>query len=128
MSREELIELGSSARFGRQYHSATGSGSLRGNRQAVAEAVEGLSATAADEAIQTALDLLRSAREGTRMLFNRAPMGFSARSMMDADWTVLLSLADSAVAKEFPDAAWAVRHAADAWAARFFGSCVECAE
>ena len=39
MSREELIEMGSSARFGRQYHSATGSGALRGNRQAVAEAV-----------------------------------------------------------------------------------------
>ena len=134
MAREELIELGARARWGPSFHSKSGVGRLTGDRRAVADAVEAISSGAADEAVSTAVDLLASARAGTRLLCARAPEGFSARAFAEDDWATLLSLADEGVRERFPPEAWATRARADAWtrelldAYRSADYCQPCAE
>ena len=129
MSRAELIELGARTLFGPRYHS-------KGNKQdleSVVAAVDRIAPDAADRAVETAHQLMRSAREGTALLVSGAPPLFSTRAMGAADWDWLVGLADGSVQDAwrspasagtsthyFTSARQAVRRAADAWTASLF--------
>lgn len=55
-----------------------------------------IGAGATEAALGCALELLQSARDGTRLLCAGAP-GFSVRSLCGEDWTFLVGLADADV-------------------------------